>query len=86
MHKKKGKRLIYEKDIQYLVTTVYYLIVSFVHGISYLSWGTVVCGGKPTPNPCHGTRVPLRATVEGIITKLLRTDQSKAWKVGHAAR
>ena len=61
---KKGKRLINEKNIQYLVT-VYYLTVACVPGISYLIWGTVVYGVSwhwlrvgPKSQPVSFTRVP----------------------------
>ena len=77
----------------YDITVRYYLIVSFIHGISYLIWDTVVYGVpwhwlnlELELQPVAFTRVPLRAIVEGIFIKLVRTDQYNAWKVGHAAR
>jgi hypothetical protein len=77
----------------YDITVRYYLIVSFAIGIPYLIWGTVVYG-MPWHwleldlelQPVSFTRVSLRATVEGISTKLVRTDQYNVWKVRHAAR
>ena len=75
------------------ITNRYYLIVSFVPSISYLIWGTVVygvpwhwLGVAPKSRPVSFTRGPYACHSWGVYYFAVRTDQSKASKVGHWAR